>query len=606
MVRLLSIRSGCLDLGSQSISLVNSKITSEAGKDCGNIFIDLQLVTLNHSRITVNAILGNGGNIRLAADFLITSADSSITASSEFGLNGQISVLPQALKALEQALTVAEPLRDERAKSYALGYLAQVYEADGRHEEALRLTRKAVFSAQQANAPDAVYRWEWQSGRWRAARGETEAALAAYRRAVATLQGIRYDLALGHGNQMDAGSFRETSGALYFELADLLLRRADVEPDPVKVQDYLVEARNTIEVLRSAEMEDYFQDECVASVRRKSATIESFAAHVAVICVVPLADRVELLVNFSSGLKRYKVAVGEAELTKTAIDLRRLLEKRTTSEFLRPAQQLYRWLITPLLAELKAQQTDTLVFIPDGALRNIPMAVLHDGEAFLVSQYAVAVSPGLTLTDPKPLQRLKSSLLLNGLSKAVQGFSALDFVQSEVQTLQTNYQTKLLLDDQFKLANIEKAFEATDYSMVHIASHGQFDRDPKKSFLLAYDQKLTLDDLEKLIRPRQYRGQPVELLTLSACQTAAGDDRAALGLAGIAIKAGARSALATLWFVNDQATVTLISEFYDQMRRNPSLSKAKALQAAQLRLIQDARFRHPCYWAPYLIIGNWL
>ena len=188
----------------------------------------------------------------------------------------------------------------------------------------------------------------------------------------------------------------------------------------------------------------------------------------------------------------------------------------------------------------------------------------------------------------------------------MQGFSALDFVQSEVQTLQTNYQTKLLLDDQFKLANIEKAFEATDYSMVHIASHGQFDRDPKKSFLLAYDQKLTLDDLEKLIRPRQYRGQPVELLTLSACQTAAGDDRAALGLAGIAIKAGARSALATLWFVNDQATVTLISEFYDQMRRNPSLSKAKALQAAQLRLIQDARFRHPCYWAPYLIIGNWL
>ena len=399
MVRLLSIRSGCLDLGSQSISLVNSKITSEAGKDGGNIFIDLQLVTLNHSRITVNAILGNGGNIRLAADFLITSADSSITASSEFGLNGQISVLPQALKALEQALTVAEPLRDERAKSYALGYLAQVYEADGRHEEALRLTRKAVFSAQQANAPDAVLPVGMAIGAMAGGPGRNGGSPGG-------VSARRCDFA-GHSLRPGPRAW-ESNGRWFFpgnQRASILnsltsLRRADVEPDPVKVQDYLVEARNTIEVLRSAEMEDYFQDECVASVRRKSATIESFAAHVAVICVVPLADRVELLVNFSSGLKRYKVAVGEAELTKTAIDLRRLLEKRTTSEFLRPAQQLYRWLITPLLAELKAQQTDTLVFIPDGALRNIPMAVLHDGEAFLVSQYAVAVSPGLTLTDP--------------------------------------------------------------------------------------------------------------------------------------------------------------------------------------------------------------
>jgi CHAT domain-containing protein len=109
-----------------------------------------------------------------------------------------------------------------------------------------------------------------------------------------------------------------------------------------------------------------------------------------------------------------------------------------------------------------------------------------------------------------------------------------------------------------------------------------------------------------LIRPSEFRGKPVELLTLSACQTAAGDDRAALGLAGVGVKAGARSALATLWFVNDQASSFLISEFYSQWNSAASISKAKALQSAQIKLLADRRYHHPCYWAPYLVIGNWL
>jgi CHAT domain-containing protein len=117
---------------------------------------------------------------------------------------------------------------------------------------------------------------------------------------------------------------------------------------------------------------------------------------------------------------------------------------------------------------------------------------------------------------------------------------------------------------------------------------------------------LTLNHLETLIRPSRYRGQPVELLVLSACQTAAGDDRAALGLAGVAVKAGARSALATLWFVSDQSTSALVTQVYKALEGSPGLSKARALQLAQVSLLGDRRYRHPCYWAPYLIIGNWL
>jgi CHAT domain-containing protein len=162
------------------------------------------------------------------------------------------------------------------------------------------------------------------------------------------------------------------------------------------------------------------------------------------------------------------------------------------------------------------------------------------------------------------------------------------------------------MNRQFVKANIDKEFVGENYSIVHIASHGHFDSDAKKTYVLTFDSKLTLDDLEQLIRPSQLRDKPVELLTLSACQTAAGDDRAALGLAGIAIKAGARSAFATLWFVNDQSSSTLVSDFYTQLHNHSDISKAKALQAAQLKMLADPRYSHPCYWAPYLIIGNWL
>jgi len=138
-----------------------------------------------------------------------------------------------------------------------------------------------------------------------------------------------------------------------------------------------------------------------------------------------------------------------------------------------------------------------------------------------------------------------------------------------------------------------------------ISSHGQFDRNPKKSFLLTYDSKLTMDRLEKLFRVTGLRKRQVELLTLSACQTAVGNERAALGLAGVALKAGARSALASLWFVDDEATSQLVGEFYQQLQ-NPELSKAQALQNAQRKLAKQRRFRHPAYWAPFLLIGNWL
>jgi CHAT domain-containing protein len=325
-----------------------------------------------------------------------------------------------------------------------------------------------------------------------------------------------------------------------------------------------------------------------------------------VIYLIPLPARTEVLAGLRSGLKRFTVDVGAEELTAQVTRFRRNLETRTTYSYLAEAQQLYDGLIRPLRPWLREHGIDTLVFVPDGALRTIPFASLHDGEKFLIQDLAVAVAPGLSLVVPQASGRDRERALLNGISVPVQGFPPLDYVPVEMRNLQTNFPCELLLNQEFTLEGLRRKLEQEQFSIIHIASHGQFSRDVRNTFVLTYDTKLTLNALESLLRPSQYRGRPVELLVLSACQTAAGDDRAALGLAGVAVKAGARSALATLWFVNDQSTSALITEVYEQLRRSPGVSKAHALQAAQVKLLGDRRYRHPCYWSPFLIIGNWL
>jgi CHAT domain-containing protein len=233
------------------------------------------------------------------------------------------------------------------------------------------------------------------------------------------------------------------------------------------------------------------------------------------------------------------------------------------------------------------------------------MAALHDGTQFLISRYAVATTPGLTLTDPHPLVREHLHVLAAGLTQSVRGFPALPYVSQELRGIQSLFGGTVLLDRAFHLSSMETALQRGRFDVVHIASHGEFASDVEHSFILTFDTNLTLEHLEQLVRRLQFRDEPLELLTLSACETAVGDERAALGLAGVAIKAGARSALATLWRVHDEATALLVTEFYRQLQ-DPSVSRAVALQRAQLHLLQDPRYQHPFFWSPFLLLNSWL
>ena len=511
-----------------------------------------------------------------------------------------------AYQALHDAAKVADRLVDRRASSFAWGNMGKLYEDEHRYAEALDVTQQAILMGRQASAPEALYRWYWQAGRLLKALGQPKEAIDSYRKAIVAVQSIRPEVSAMTAEEQAGASFRETVGAVYFELADLLLRGADRDEDPRHREAVLREARDTVELFKVAELQDYFQDDCVQAARSHAKGLELVSKTAAVIYPIMLQDRLEILVSLPSGMVRKTVPVGAEALTEEIRAFRNLLEKRTTREYLSHAKKLYKWLIQPIEPLWANAGIDTLVIVPDGALRTIPLAALHDGTQFLIKKYAVATTPGVTLTDPRPLDRKSIKLLSVGITEAVQGFPALPHVSRELETIQKLYGGTSLLNKEFMMSRVGEELKTHPYSIMHIASHGQFQSEGKDTFLLAYDGKMTMDRLEEYVGLLRFREEPLALITLSACETAAGDDRAALGLAGVAIKAGARSALASLWFLDDQASSELVTEFYRQLHDDSVASTAKALQRAQIKFLEHPEYNHPAYWAAFLLLNNWL
>lgn len=512
--------------------------------------------------------------------------------------------LGSARELFREALEDARGLDDPRAASYAWGYLGTVLEEKHEYQEALQYTHHAMLAAQRASTPESLYRWQWQAGRILRALGDPVAALGAYREAGETIRSIRDELTRCYG--LPARSFREVAGPFYLELVDLLLEHSE-SPDHAAVdpQPWLLEARDAVEQLKVYELRDYYHDECVDAARRGVTRLDVVSREAVIVYPVLLEHRLELLVGLPGGLKRYAVPVSRRDLTREVRSFRARLEKLSTREYLPHAQRLYHWLVEPVEGDLQGLSVESLVFVPDGPLRTIPMAALHDGRQFLIERYAIATTPGLDLTEPRPLPREGPRALAVGLTASVQGFPPLPHVLGELEAVTALFPGRQLVDSQFVLPRMAALLMSEPFTILHIASHGVFGGDVRDSFILTHDGRLTMDHLDEVVGLFRFRKDPLELLTLSACDTAAGDDRAALGLAGLAVRAGARSALATLWHINDQATSALVADFYGELR-NPGVSRARALQLAQTALLKDRRHEHPGYWAPFLLINNWL
>lgn len=507
-----------------------------------------------------------------------------------------------AIAALDTAARIARDTADLRTESTAMGALGSIAERFGRYTKALGYTRIAVVRAQEAEALDRLYQWQWQAARIHEQTGQADLAIAAYQQAIETLDRIRPELSRG-----TSGVFNRTVAPLFFDMADLLFTIESRAPDNNARQTNLRLVRNTIERFKVAEIQDYFNEECVVDEEFEQ-NLEHLADNVAIVYPIIFDDRLEVLTSYAGQIKRHTADVGRRELTRTVVDFRRGLVRRPTHRYREPGNALYEWLLGPIVADLRTANIDTLVFVPDGPLRTIPPAALYSRarEQFLIEEFAVSSTLGLSLTSPKNLQRDKAQVLASGLTVQVEGYSPLPAVASELAHISAIFPETMVLDgEDFKVTPVAQQLAEGAYSIVHIATHGEFSSNYRDSYILAVDGRMTMDALEQTIGKRRFLNEPLELLMLSACETAVGEDRAALGLAGVALKAGARSAVATLWSISDEATAELVGDFYENLR-NQSLTKAQALQAAQISVLNQQRFAHPAAWSPYLLIGNWL
>ncbi len=542
---------------------------------------------------------------RAAIEARVNLAQSMMRMEQPTGASSPLAIAQLLAVAVQQA----KDLGDSHTLAYALGSLGSVYEKTQQWSESENLTQQALQLAQQTNAEDIAYRWQWQLGRVLKAQGKTAGAIAAYKEAVATIKSLRTDLAAASPDVQF--SFRDAVEPIHRQLVGLLVESN--KPDDLKT------ARDVIEALQLVELDNFFREACLNA---NPAQVEQVDQRAAVIYPIILEDQIATITSLPQStsqtqtkqprnLRYYKTAVSREQVERLASTLREDLEQSNTLDLTLPKlQQLYNWLIRPAAAELAASKVETLVFVLDGALRNIPMAALHDGQKFLVEQYSIALTPGLQLLSGRSLKPEKLGVLVAGLDAArPPAFSKLDYVETEVNKIKSEIPSQVIFNQKFTSSAFQTKVAAVSLPIVHLATHGQFSSRSDDTFILTWDGKIKVNQLSSVLQTIELsRNNSLELLVLSACETAAGDNRSALGLAGVAVRSGARSTVATLWRINDEASATLMGKFYDQLAQvsKTGISKAEALRRAQLAILQDSKYRQePYFWAAYVLIGNW-
>jgi len=523
--------------------------------------------------------------------------------------------------------------------------------------KAVKRLRQAIFFTQEKNSLtdnftlDILYRLQWQLGRVFKSQAQWQKAGYVYQQAQQTLEQLRNIAGI---KKPSTNIFKQ----VYYEHIDILLTRYEHE-----VSNHILrKIIDIIEVLKQAELENYFQDECLVAENQKRVE-DNLKNNTAIFYPIlfPIESELPnrslelLLILPNNEIKWIKpptqwrsVRVNIAELNSMVKRFRAELETpkrevppgKTIRQY---GKEIYEILIKPL--ENYLDNIEILVSVPDGILRTIPLIALFDGKKFVVEKpYSIVTIPGLTLTRTvyKPF-REEARILLGGMSEKVciskkSCFESLSKTKQTLENIQALYpnRSKIIQDQDFLISRLRYEMHSTQpYTIMHLHTHATFSKERQNTFLLTYDTKLdknnrlTMDNLERLFLTGERRQVPIELLTLGACETAKGDEQAALGLAGVAFKSGARSVLASLWPVDELTTAELMKRFYAVLQTGTT-TKVQALQQVQRELLrlkanddytklvcrhgEDAKkvckdgksSMLPTYWAPFILIGNWL
>jgi len=499
---------------------------------------------------------------------------------------------------------INEKINDSRLASKLYYQMGEIYEGTNQFDEAITLTKKSIFFAQQTNNSYDLYMNYWQLGRLYRKSGKINKAINYYNKAIQVLAPMREQIY--HSDLTKQNLFNQKIKPVYLELSEIYfnLAAANTESDE-KYKKFIQNAWLTMDEVKSAELEDIFNDPCVTYQKENNLQLNNHLKSVAIIYFIPFPEQPAMIMRMPNGFMHLRLKIETKVFNKMIYKLRK--EIPDWGIFEEDAAKLYDLIISPIYKDLKKQHIKTLVIASDGAMRLLPISIFFSpDEKFLIEEFEIVTIPALHLTRLGKTNRKTPNGLFCGITQGHTfgklRFEALPHISKELETIKKIVPGDVFIDEGFTESNLKSNIADKRYSIVHLATHGEFGSIPEKTFLVAHKSKLTMNSLEKLIKKSQ--SSSIDLLTLSACQTAIGDERAAFGLAGGAIKAGAKCAIATLWSVDDYASQKIISEFYHNVYKK-HYSKAKAMQQAQLTLIERVQFWHPAVWSAFLVIGNW-
>lgn len=536
---------------------------------------------------------------------------------------------------LDDAKDQAEALDNPYALSYVLGNKGGLYEyfawlerqtdsihlktgtldttAKTNHElsvqwrdRATQLTQAALMYAQPMNAPDIVYQWQWQLGRLDQVIEDKESAIAHYNAAVDTLQVVRRDLL---NIKADVRfSFRDDVEPVYRGLVDVLLS----DPSTQNIEA----AVNTIDGLQLAELESFLRCR-LGSVINVHQQLDEIDPKAAFIYPIILRDRLEVIAKLpGQPLQHHFISISSKTVESELKLFYRSLLRKNASNVTKSGNNIYEWLLKPIEDQLENQLSiDTLVFVPDTSFRRIPPSALYDhenGQYVLEKNYATVLVPSTQLFNLNQLRRTPQILSI-GISEEqkikdknkTRIFPAITNVVNEVEIFKSlSIPNQILLDSEATKEKISDELKENDPSIIHFATHGEFSSDPESTFIVLYQDLLKSYEFENLIKKRN-TSNGFDLLTLGACKTAQGDNRAVLGLAGLAVRTQASSTLASLWKIKDEPAMLLMERFYQEVL-NPKIKTTEALHRAQLFLRGQPSTQNPYTWSSFILVGNWL
>jgi CHAT domain-containing protein/tetratricopeptide (TPR) repeat protein len=553
---------------------------------------------------------------------------------------GNLGKYEKAIEYQLQSLAITREIKDRSGEMYSLYNTAYAYNALKRSQEAMISLQQALTISREIGDRSLEGYALGSIGQVFSKSKQTEIAILFYKQSINVREAIRKDIR--KLNKEDQTSYLGTISSSYKELASLLLNQGRIMEalqvlDLLKVQeleDYLKNIKGsdrTTQGVRVLEPEKVISSNLLAISTEKSPELNRQLANqiqqlpkseinkvpdylkqipqgTVLLYPLILGDQLEIIFFSPNSLPVSRtVKISKAKLESLITEYRAGLLDAGSEDVKDASKALYDVLIKPIESELSAAKAETILYAPDGILRYVPLTALYDGKQWLAEKYKVSNLIAYSLSDFSPKPKNPPNILagaFGGNAGAKKfGQSALPATLTEVKAIANSFPNSVTLtEDNFSRQAIESKFK--NHNILHLATHAEFNTgSPDNSFIIfGNGDKIRLGEIADWQIPN------IDLIILSACQTGVGklgDGVEILGFGYQVQKAGAKTAIASLWAVNDEGTQALMEAFYRELKKG-DVTSTEALHRAQVALIKSSKFNHPNYWSAFFAIGNGL